>query len=290
MGRKFAVIGGDLRQSEMAKAISADGNSVIVCGIDNITLENGVKFEKSYINAISNSDIIVLPLPVSCDGLTLNTPFCKDKISLYNIFKEAKNEKLVLGGKFTDRIYNIAKIHDVFCVDYFEREELAVKNAVPTAEGALQIAFEEMPITLSGSEVLVLGYGRIGKILSKMLSGIGAKVTVGARKYPDIASIESFGYGSIFIAKLSENIKNFELIFNTAPAMILDYDLLSMINKDTLIIDLASSPGGVNFDVAKNLGIKAILAQSLPGKVAPKSAGIIIKETIYNIINDLGVN
>lgn len=148
---------------------------------------------------------------------------------------------------------------------------------------------EEMPITLHNSKCLILGFGRIGKILSKMLFGIGAKVTVEARKYSDLAYIKSFGYEGIFLSKLTDIIKNFDLIINTIPCTVLNDEMLGRVNKDCLIIDLASKPGGLDIEKAKKQGIKAIWALSLPGKVAPITAGEIIKETIYNILSDLGV-
>lgn len=139
--------------------------------------------------------------------------------------------------------------------------------AIPTAEGAIEIAMSETPITLHLSRCLVLGYGRIGKILSKMLAGIGAKVTVEARKFADLALIEGHGYEAIHMNDLKENIGGFDVIFNTIPSMVLDEDTLKKIRKDTLVIDLASKPGGVDFEAAKQLGIRVIWALSLPGKV-----------------------
>lgn len=148
---------------------------------------------------------------------------------------------------------------------------------------------EETPITLHGSKILVLGFGRVGKILAGRLSGLGAEVYVEARKYSDIAWIKCNGYKPVYISELASYVGEMDLIFNTIPHLILDAPLLEKVDNDTLIIDLASKPGGIDFEKAKILGRKVIWALSLPGKVAPVTAAKYIKETVYNIIEELGV-
>ena len=162
-----------------------------------------------------------------------------------------------------------------------------IPNAVPTAEGAIEIAIAETPFTIHGSKSLVLGYGKIGKILSKDLYALGAQTYVEARKYADLAMIEGHGYEPLPLDNLKDHIHEFDIIFNTIPSLILDDEILAKVKKDALIIDLASKPGGVDFDAARELGVNTIWALSLPGKVAPISAGQIICDTIYNILSEL---
>ena len=164
-----------------------------------------------------------------------------------------------------------------------------IPNAVPTAEGAIEIAITETPFTIHGSKSLVLGYGKIGKILSKDLYALGAQTYVEARKYADLAMIEGHGYEPLPLDNLKDHIHEFDIIFNTIPSLILDDEILTKVKKDALIIDLASKPGGIDFDAAKSYGLKVIWALSLPGKIAPVSSGAIIKDTIMNIIKELGV-
>ena len=164
-----------------------------------------------------------------------------------------------------------------------------IPNAVPTAEGAIEIAIAETPFTIHGSKSLVLGYGKIGKILSKDLYALGAQTYVEARKYADLAMIEGHGYEPLPLDNLKDHIHEFDIIFNTIPSLILDDEILAKVKKDALIIDLASKPGGIDFDAAKTYGLKVIWALSLPGKIAPVSSGAIIKDTIMNIIKELGV-
>lgn len=175
------------------------------------------------------------------------------------------------------------------CESIGEKINSHIPNAVPTAEGAIEIAIAETPITIHGSKSLVLGYGKIGKILSKDLYALGAQTYVEARKYADLAMIEGHGYEPLPLDNLKDHIHEFDIIFNTIPALILDDEILTKVKKDALIIDLASKPGGIDFDAAKAYGLKVIWALSLPGKIAPVSSGAIIKDTIMNIIKELGV-
>ena len=162
-----------------------------------------------------------------------------------------------------------------------------VLNAISTAEGAIQIAMEETIRTIHGSNVLIMGFGRIGKILAKELQGLGANVYCEARKNEDLAWIKAYGYNAIHLNELDNYLNDFHIIINTIPNLVLDEKKLNLLNKDCLIIDLASNPGGLDRDNAKKIGIKTIWALSLPGKVAPLTSAEFIKDTIYNIFQEL---
>ncbi len=287
--RSFAVIGGDLRQVKLIKSLVVDGYHVSVLGFNNVEIGIEVSNGQTIEEAVQDVDYIIAPLPCTVDDTTVNAPFCDEPICYKELFKCISDKQLLIGGKISEKIMNLAKIYNVFPIDYFDREELIVLNTIPTAEGAIQIAMEELPITLHNSRCLVLGFGRIGKVLSKMLAGIGAKVTVEARKHSDIAWVKSYGYQGIYLYEIGNYIGKFDIIFNTIPKVMLDQQTLSKISKECLVIDLASKPGGVDFEMARNLGVKAIWALSLPGKVASDTAGEIIKDTILNMIEELGV-
>lgn len=287
--KKYTVIGGDLRSVKLAELISEDLNTVNIYGYKNAGFEMRLTENEDLQAAIDDSDIVIGPLPCSNDNETLFAPFHPEKIYINEVFKIMKKNQLFIAGRISDKIAHLAEAYNVYDIDILEREEMAVLNAIPTAEGAIQIAMEETPATIHDSRVLVLGFGRIGKILSNMLKGIGAKVFVEARKYQDIAWIKSYGYKPVYINELSDYLGKMDIIFNTIPHKILDASLLGKLNRECLVIDLASKPGGVDFERAKALGIKVIWALSLPGKVAPVTAAKFIKETIYNIIEELGV-
>ena len=283
---RVSVIGGDLRQLTLAELLTKEGYDVKVIGFGENSMSSKYKTAKD-INEASESDIIILPMPVTLDFKNINTPFDKNLISLDELSRIVKKDALILGGRITKEIFDLFKENR--CIDYYQREELMIKNAVPTAEGAIEIALSETPITLSESNCLVIGYGRIGKVLSKLLKSLGANVTVSARKYSDLAWIDVNGYSSVHNDELKSVANNFDVIFNTAPALILDEEILKTISRDCVLIDLASKPGGVDFEKARDLGLKVIWALSLPGKCAPLSSGKIIKETILNILYEQGV-
>ena len=132
-----------------------------------------------------------------------------------------------------------------------------------------------------------MGFGRIGKVLSKMLSGIGAKVYCEARKNEDIAWIKAYGYEPIHLNDLDKHLGMFDIIINTIPFQILDNDRLDLLKKDIVIIDLASNPGGVDRKAAKEKNIKLVWALSLPGKVAPVTSAEFIKETLYHALKEI---
>ncbi|MDP4119622.1 MAG: dipicolinate synthase subunit DpsA [Bacillota bacterium] len=279
----FSIIGGDKRQLAAANAILLDGCAAFISGFDRIKLEEAENI--SVAEAAIYSEVIILPLPVSKDSETLNAPFSSEKIKLDDDFARLMQGKKVFCG-MKDRLLKTSKLWNSNNVyDYFEREEFAVFNAVPTAEGAIEIAMKEYPGTIQGSRCLITGYGRIAKILASMLKGIGANVTVAARKKGDLAYASSFGYQAVDINKMME-CGHFDIVFNTVPALIFDARMLAHLCEEAIVIDLASAPGGVDIDSAKRLDIQVIQALSLPGKAAPKRAGEIIKDTIYNMLEE----
>lgn len=284
------VAGGDLRQAYIAEQFTHLSKEVYAIGLDeDITLDGNIHTAKSYKEIAKVADIVILPMPVSQDGERLNAPFAQNDIFLNKLFSNIKKDAVVLGGKFTKDVLKMAEEYEIVVCDYLEREELAVQNAVPTAEGAIEIAMGELPTTIYKSRCLITGYGRIAKVLARSLQGLGANVTVAARKYSDIAWAEINGNRAININELSAGLLDYDIIFNTVPAMVFDYDRLKRVRKNALLIDLASKPGGVDFLSAKNLGVKTVWALSLPGKVAPITSGIIIKDTILNILEERGI-
>jgi dipicolinate synthase subunit A len=286
MLRTVSVIGGDLRQLTLASLLGQDSYEVKIFGFDKQIETAGLKKAKDIKDA-ANAEIIILPLPASHDNIILNSPFSENEISIQELFEFISPGKIILGGKLSSPLKELCLKNNIKIYDYFEREELSVANAIPTAEGAIEIALSETPYTLHNASCLVIGYGRIGKILADRLKAFGADVTVSARKYSDFAWIEANNFKCADSNKLDDIISDCKIIFNTVPSMILSDSLLKKIPDSTLVIDLASKPGGVDFSLAKELGLKVIWALSLPGKVAPITSGEIIKNTIVNILKEM---
>lgn len=289
MVKNITILGGDARSVALAKLFQEDGKHVTMYGFDQREKFPKILYTGTLQQSLDASKVVVAPLPFTDAENNLNTPLHSETIKIEDVFAHMSKDQVLLGGHIAEKWFDLADEYGITLIDYFAREELQVLNAIPTAEGVLQIAMEKMDSTIHGSHVFVLGFGRIGKTIAHMLVGLGAHVYVVARKHADIAWITSYGYNPVFLQDIEADLHKANLIINTIPSTILDGRKLEKISKNTLIIDIASSPGGIDFEAAKNLGIKTIWALGLPGKVAPLSAARCIRETVYNIMYDVEV-
>lgn len=192
---------------------------------------------ENFVAEYDESDYIIAPIPFSKDGNNITG----EKLTVDDIIKMSKN-KVIFSGSISKDIKEKLGVNKIKYYDLLELEEVAILNSIPTAEGAIQTAMEITDFTLCSSKVLVMGFGRIGKVLSKMLHGIGATVYVEARKEKDIAEIISMGYIPINLKEIDKYLGVFNVIFNTIPEVILNKEKLDIINKKCCIIDLSSSP------------------------------------------------
>ena len=284
---KIAVIGGDMRQVYMAEGLKNNGFDVTAVGFEKTEKFSESIHKSSKVDlAVKNSDCIVLPLPVTQDKIFVFAPYSENPIILTDLLEAIDSNKTVFGGMISPSRMESMEAKGIKAYDYYKREELIVSNAVPTAEGAIRIAIEEPPFTLNSSHCLISGFGRISKMLARILQGFGADITIAVRKCSDLAWIKSIGAKGINISELKDRADEFDIVFNTVPAVIFDKDVLNRMKKGCLIIDLASYPGGVDFEYAKEIGLNVKWAKSLPGIVAPLTAGNIISDTIINIIKE----
>lgn len=277
----------------------------LILGGDNRSLYLGEYLEKQHLrvcyyafsqtdcyenltDAINDATFIILPLPLSRDRLTLNSPLFDETVLLADIYALATPEKVFFGGQLPKSFCEELDARNAQWYDYFLLEELAIYNAIPTAEGVLNLLIEKLPITIHGMNCGITGYGKVGKILARTLKSLGAKVTVFARKESDFA--DAFTKSLLFenIKSLEEDYHKFDVLINTVPSKIINTAVLDKINSDCLLIEIASAPFGIDFQGAKERAIEVIKASSLPGKVAPKSAGEIIGRSILPIIRARG--
>src|SRR5574344_132891 len=259
MEKKWCILGNDARSDYIRKMYKEEG--------------------KKYLN-YDMSGVIVAPIHFSRDNLNVNGENIKCDDIISNMANKAK---VLYTGAISKIMKSKLEENHVKFYDVFENEDLAILNAIPTAEGAIKTAIEMTNFTINGSNVLVLGYGKIGKVLSKMLNGIGAKVFCEARNKKDIAFIQAMGYNSVELKNLDNVLNGMDVIFNTIPSMILDESRLKRIKKECAIIDLASNPGGVDFLKAKELELNVTWALALPGKVAPYTSALYVKNIIDEI-------
>ncbi len=294
---KLAILGGDRRQSALAVKMSEYGASVSVFGIGATDLadEKKITMCQDLDTALHSAQAIILPLPVSGDGEYLNCPDSNEKLTLDEIFEKAEGRP-VLGGNFSPAVKRRAEKSGVNLTDYFDSEELKVRNSVLASEGAVSVAMNELDVSLFGSKCLVTGYGRLAKTLAPMLRALGADVTVAARKNIDLAWAAAYGFGTLKLgvkkngsSSLTDLTQDIDVIFNTVPCWIFDRSVLSVLSKRTLIVDLASAPGGVDPKAVDSLGMKVVRALSIPGRYAPVSAGRLLGEHISELLRQEGL-
>lgn len=278
----FGIIGGDKRQLYCAQSIARDGYGVFLYGFDEFEYgEEMAMVPNCELRSAAEADAVILPMPLSKDGKNLYAPYSGANDELKTVLELIGNEKPVFSG-----IYGKADAEITAGLNirrYSDREDFAAANAVPTAEGAIELAMKEYSGTINGSRCLVSGCGKCGRVLSSMLKGLCADVTVYARKSTDRVFAEAVGMKSISSLSLGSE---YDLIFNTVPAQLFDALTLAKIASEAIVIDLASLPGGVDDKAAERMNIKVLHALSLPGKAAPKTAGIIIKNAVYNMLKE----
>ena len=290
MSTNFAVIGGDLRIIKLVKMLAEEGNKVYTFGLEKAeelkNLENIIFSEKLSKAIPQDVEVVIGPIPFSSNGVNINAPFSNNEISVRELIHYL-NAKILIAGSIMPDVYNMANDEYVEIIDIMKREELAVLNTVATAEGAIEIAIANTNKIIHGSKVLILGFGRIGKVLARKMSGLSAKVTCAARKEEDLAWIRAYGHNETNINVLGENLAEFDIIVNTVPHLILNKERLQYVKDECLLIDLASNPGGIDKKEAKERNLKLIWALALPGKVAPITTAEFIKDTIYNILKEV---
>ena len=286
---KVAILGGDVRQLAVAEFFVTKEFAVSIWGIDCRKCKREHVVVESFIDAVSGSNICILPLPVSNEGIRLNAPFLGDKtLRLADIAELLPKDAVVFGGKMPAEFSKMLKDKNIIFYDYFDDECLCIKNALLTAEAAIEIAMREYSGTVDSSRTMVIGYGRIGKILTNILVKMNSDVTVAARKDTDLAYAACMGASAYKLKNEMDDLleinNGYDIVFNTVPARLIDSELIYKLNKKVVIIDLASAPGCVDIRQARDSGLNVVRALSLPGKCSPVRAGKIIAETIYNIV------
>ena len=250
--KRFAIVGTDARQAAAGRALERAGCAV------------------SGAEQVARADCILLPLPLD-----------ESRTPLAELLRAAKPGAVALGGRLSAQAKTIAKEAGVELVDYYARPELAIYNAIPTAEGCIGILLRESTRTLWSANILLLGFGPVGQALGVRLAALGADVTVCARRPEQRALAESLGLRGAELARLGALAPAFDRVVNTIPAPV-----LTALRPGSLIVDLASKPGGTDFAAAQRLGLRAIHALSLPAVCAPETAGEAVARTVLAILRE----
>lgn len=294
--RKIGLIGGDKRQLVVAECLSADfecavwGFAAVYGTSDEKYLKNSIRCT-DWESAVKCSDAVVLPLPVtrdngSADTLTLNAPLAypgeSGAVHLTEVCEKLHRGSVMLGGMIPSSLKRYASEHGIEVYDYYDSEELQIKNSVPTAEGAVAACIEALPITIAGMRTAVFGYGRVGRTLAQRLRALGADVFAVARSERDLAWAKCDGCIPIHLDEYRSLPVRCDTVFNSIPTRVLDRQLLAMLPKETVIFELSSGSAGTDLEGAKEFGIRVLPLPSLPGKTSPVTAG----EIICGIIRD----
>ena len=274
----FLILGGDNRSLYLGEYLENQGFKVCYFAFNHTECYNSLE------EAMNSSDVIVLPLPFTKDRLTLNTPLFDEVVLISDVIALLSNKKMVFGGQLPKSFCEEVEARSCQYCDYFLLDELAIYNAVPTAEGVVQVLIEELPITVHGMKCAVLGYGRVGKVLAATLSSLGADVTVFARKQNAFAEIYAASMKYKHFDALTTETNEFDAVINTVPVKVMSSEQLSKLNPECVLIEVASAPFGIDFQAAKEKAFKVVKAGSLPGRVAPKTAGEIIGRSILPMI------
>lgn len=282
---KFAVVGGDERSAILCDLLAADGHCVRCFALEKAEIcEEAVK-TGCIQGCVYGADCVVLPVPAEKGGL-LNSPLSDEQFSLEEIIASLWPGQLVLGGKLSREFCALARREDLYTADIMNLANFTVGNAALTAEGALEKLMAAGKSSLWKSNVLITGWGRIAVILSQRLLAVGAKVAVVARSSEDRAMAEALGCKAFAFTELEGRIGNFEYIVNTVPDRVIKDSAVCCVQSGTILMELASPPGGFDRNLAENIGLKVLHAPGLPGKCAPYSAAKLLKQAVYELIKE----
>lgn len=283
---KIGILGGDKRQLVTAACLSKDyecalwGFASVYSTPDEKYIANTVRCA-DWESAVKCTDAVILPLPTSRDGVRLSCPLAgvngeEPYIRLMEICEKMPRGSILLGGMIPTVVKRYAAEHGIDTCDYYDSEELQIKNAVPTAEGAIASCIMNIPVTIAGMRAAVFGYGRVGRTLATRLRVLGADVFAVARSVKDLSWAECDGCVPIPLDEYRTLPVSCDAVFNTIPSLIFDHDVLDKLPRDTTIFELSSGCAGVDSQYAAERGIRVIPLPSLPGKTSPATAGGII--------------
>ncbi len=283
------VLGGDLRYLEVINSLSSKYN-VDVIGYKNTFINDDVhNISIDNVN-ISKYDVIIFPINGVMDKNLINCRFNNNPIKLSeDLLVNSKENVLIFSGISTPNLNKMLEVSHRDCIYMMKDKNVIVENAIPTVEGIIADVILNTEHTVDKSNVLVFGYGNIGKVLVKYLDLLGANVTVAIIEENDKKVLDHIGFNNFYsnnISDLINSIGNVDVIINTVPSTVIDNSLIKYINKDAYVLDVASHPHGIDREVLDEFFIKNKLYLGIPGKVAPKTSGKILSKKINNVLGD----
>lgn len=271
--KTFYIIGGDSRIQTVKKELKQAGYRVYGDPTEDLDPEG-----------LAKADYILCGVPFTGDGKHLFAPCLKEPILIEKILLQLSKGQVLFGGKIPKPVVRSAEKVGVKAIDYTESESFEIKNAILTAEGAIPIVVNHMKRSVMQAHILVIGYGRIGTFLSERLERLGARVTVATGKKENFAWLSGRNMSGVLYEDLLKVIPTVDCVLNTSPKPVVPREIWEKIDQSIPLIELASLPGAF----AGLPNGRVISGAALPGKTSPESAGIIIKDTILDVIKKEG--
>ncbi|WP_280768928.1 dipicolinic acid synthetase subunit A [Salipaludibacillus daqingensis] len=285
-GMKVVIIGGDLRQLEVIRILGKLDATIYLIGYDQ--LDDGfLGVEKTSFEALKaeNIDAIILPINGMKKNKEVDSVFSSSEVYVNEswLAKVRKNTKIYT-GICNAELKELAGKAELNIITLMERDDLAIYNSIPTAEGALLLAIQHTNVTIHGSNVIVSGFGRVGQTIARVFEGLGANVKVIANEDALRARAYEMKLKPYPLSEFKNIVEDADTIINTIPARVITSEIISRMANDVLILDIASSPGGTDFEFAEKRAVHAILTPGLPGLVAPKTAGVQLGSLLSTLL------
>lgn len=280
----IAILGGDLRSAYLSEILQKRGCCITVYGV--CTTSKDIYTANSLEELIDANEIIVGPIPTTKDAIHIFSLEEKEDLKIDYLKKHITKDKFFFGGVIPNTLTQFFTAEKISFFDYMKDDDIALQNAIATAEGTIMEAIQHSSRNLHKSRCLILGYGRCAAILGQKLSGLDAHVTICARKQSARTAAYCFGYDTLAFEHLSLCISDYDYIFNTIPSLVLPKELLSLVSSDKTIIDIASAPGGLDYTYANEQSLNAHLCLGLPGRFSPESSAGILADKIINLLKE----
>ena len=278
---KILMCGGDMRSVYMADYFRRQGFEV---GLYATETEKYELKQSELSDGINGADLVVFGLPAVKNDMSINCPLSKECVSFEEILNKAAKNTVIAGGRFSHQAYDMAADYAIRLIDYSTDEVFQIENAFYTAEGAVEAIIKNTVKSLGELKILITGYGRISKALTRIMSSLGAQITVYARKQEQRAWADMLGYTAVGSL---ERLDSFDVLVNTVPHELLRKKELNEVKKDALIVDLSARPGYVSRELCENCGIKLVFLPGLPAVSAPCSAGEAAARAVLRMCSEL---
>lgn len=282
------VFGGDQRTVHMIQQFATVGFHVIAIGFEKIQFNHlHVKKEMATTVLFKDATAVILPVGGADEQGKVSAPYATEEMVFTESYvKELPEHAVVYTGVCTRYLKALFTTFNQRFMTLFDRNDVAILNSIPTAEGTLKIAIEHTNRTIHQSSVAIVGFGRIAMTIARLFKAVGAHVTVIARSSEQKARVIEMGCTYLSLDKFTQYAHSYHLCINTVPALVLTKEIIDQLKGDTSIIDVASAPGGVDFQYAKQSGIKTIHALGIPGKTAPITAGYMLADVLIDLLKE----